>query len=952
MKYLSSFFTALLSLVLMGGGMTGCSDDPEVEPTPYKPPVAELKVGEVSATSARLTLTTANVLEYAWSATDKIDEAAPAADVLFANGTKATAKDGDNTIAATGLNRGTAYKAYVAYSYLNEAGVVAYTVLSASFQTTSDFGEPMAEISVGDVTPISAVVTLTAKNLLQYAWVLTTDMEEEAPTPVLLFANGTKADALDGENKIELTGLEGSTDYRLFLAYTYETESGTQYGEKVLSQDFTTQDFTGLLTVVNLDFFSIKFHINVPEGKTIGYAVVDRDRYVGMQQFGTIAPSYLSQQKEIVDVLTESATVDWKGWVEEDYETGELSTQVPVPGQSLVLIVAEVVEGEPDGWGRDTWSVPFDYEGYYAAQNGGDFGPLALAAEEYPEDTSYDEFWLTDYAKVLFVHAKYPEKTDATVKVEVLSNTSKSISFKLTPDKELVGYGFTYMENGMFEEIVKNVGSEESAYTWITLNSLMGMETEPTTVSINDELELGRDYRLIIIGKGNEEGTLWNIVKYAFEAKPATKDAPRVEVKAISAPDGEPESPYIAWFNIKAPNKDVYRGRYAMNSIGEFVRSINGGSSYEKILASGNALSAADISAINSEAGFNVKFDGLLDDYTYRLVVSLANDEDTFSLPNMETEGEGWADCRTMQVPAEPAVSSSLFTDLAGDWTATAKLMKYDYSAGWVLDPNVITTKVTIRTKTEVPALTPDVIALYKDEASAREAYENFTTSAANFDQRLKNQNRMICDGLQMNSMLKFQSAWDLFISPSYGSAYDTDELFYDYGPKWELQIAQGDEVTVVADYTTQRPASAFQGMWYTYYMAGVSQDGKTTRAMSFNTTVSDDHKTLTILPTEIEGKTFYLTAGTLNATNMSVGAMIGEMTLTKGWTDASTAAMRMSKPAAQNNAPTIPTDFTPVRPHAKTPFNRMNLDEACKTVVLKKFDPEQIRAAYRKNAR
>ena len=699
----------------------------------------------------------------------------------------------------------------------------------------------------------------------------------------------------------------------------------------------------------------------MPEGKTIAYAVIDRDNYKGMEQFGTIAPSYLNQRKEIVDALTESATVEFLGWDYGDPESGESNIQSPVPGQALVLVVGEVVEGEIDDYGRETWRPLFDFEAYYENENSGgdDPGPLATT-ETFPEDNRFDDYWQTDYYKVLFVHAKNPDITDATVKVDVLSNTSTSIRFKMTPDKELVGYGYTYMENSDFEDLIDDFGSEEAAICWISIYSMYSFETEATEFYIDDELELGRDYRLIVVGKGNEEGTLYNVVKFPFEAKEPTKDAPHVVVTAITAPAGNEESPYEVWYNIKVSNKDALRARYAMDATGTFYREMNSAQNpltLADIVAQGYAFSSEDVTAMNSDAGLNLKFDGVMDDFSYRLVVSAANDEDVFSVPNDKVEGEGWADNRTSLVPAETPVSSSLFTDLVGDWTATVKLWKSTYNTQiggyeWTVNETPVTTKVTIRRETEVPELTQDVIALYKDEATARKWYESFKMSAANFDKRLKNQNRLVCDGLQISNFgFDFMSAWDLFCSKTYKSAYDTDDLFYDYGPKWYLQIGTGDVVTVPADYTTTRPLSAWKGSYYVYYLAGVNQNGSTTRAMSFNATVSSDHNTLTVLPTEVDGEMFYPAVGALYSSGMNVSAKVAEMTLTKGWTEASAAAARFSKLPESQKGETIPTDFTPVRPHSKTPLNLLDIQRASKQVILKEFKPADVRAGYREKA-
>lgn len=81
----------------------------------------------------------------------------------------------------------------------------------------------------------------------------------------MLFMEGTPASCADGENEFIVSGLEGLTDYTLYLAA--KTVDGEYFGE-VLSLPFTTADYTEPITITDTDYTSFSVHIQVPESVT------------------------------------------------------------------------------------------------------------------------------------------------------------------------------------------------------------------------------------------------------------------------------------------------------------------------------------------------------------------------------------------------------------------------------------------------------------------------------------------------------------------------------------------------------------------------------------------------------------------------------------------------------------------------------------------------------------
>lgn len=794
---------------------------------------------------------------------------------------------------------------------------------------------PSVDLAVGTVGINTAELKLTTNLISEYAYMATAKMDESAPSAAVLFGTGTKGVPANGTNLINIKGLEGNTEYQVFLATKMESGFGD-----VLSVKFRTEKYTELLTFVSNDFFSITFHIEVPAGKVIAYSVADRDRYLGLQdQMGWIDADYLGGTQEMVTGLTESATVTFEGWWDENWETGEKELTPILPGQALVLMCGEVVDGGLDEYDRPTWKPLFDFD-KYIGEGGPGPGPLSLTTRQgsaFPEE----ECWITEYHKTIMVDCKPTDKMpDTHVAVEVLSHTTRSIELLLTPDPKLLGYGSAYIDLASWEGIVEALG-EDGALTWFSMNG-MGLDTEPTTM-LAEDLIPAVTYRLILCGVGNEERTLQSIDYYDFKAKTASKDAPKMVVKGIKNPDGE-DSPWTVWFNVKSTSKDVVTAKYACNGVRDWVGVLNSGMTYSQVVdQQGNTMEPADVDLINSDAGLNMSFPSWEDAET-RLAVCGYNDELTMSKP--EEDPNGVADMRTIPIPNLPKVESELFTELVGDWTATVYKFdrKYvDNVQTWVPNPKPVITKVTVSAEPTHPTTCPEeVYALYKDKTREEvdALFAEFIASSDKYAGKVRGQNRLLCEGLHIGDeyMTPYKSPWELFIHETY-SSYSTDDLFYDFGPKWYLEIAAGDQVSVPVDLVTMAPMAA----WYydTFYMVGAGDKTYASDLKSFGVTLSEDKQTVTVNPhvAEVDGKTetFYPALASIDSYGANISVKCQSIVLTKGWTEtpAANAARHTSLKGVSMDAT---TPINVVKAHHKTRLSKMAPRVASKKVVLKPF--------------
>lgn len=221
----------------------------------------------------------------------------------------------------------------------------------------------------------------------------------------------------------------------------------------------------------------------------------------------------------------------------------------------------------------------------------------------------------------------------------------------------------------------------------------------------------------------------------------------------------------------------------------------------------GTEVSAVDIDAINN-TGLSIKMEDLWPEVEYTVMVSIKNAEatETFKTTTYTTPKQA----------AAPRVESSLFTSLLGEWEMTYTLIQENGITATVKD--VVTIAQGVDTKTE---------ADYRD------------------------QNRLVILGLPFNvsaqgvyTALPVYTPADLLdANPNY-YAKGQNLIYRDYGPKFFLEIGEGDVLTVPSskgEYLYNWAAEGFLNFY------GCDYENEFTAPATFPVTISDGGDTLTI---------------------------------------------------------------------------------------------------------
>ena len=248
-----------------------------------------------------------------------------------------------------------------------------------------------------------------------------------------------------------------------------------------------------------------------------------------------------------------------------------------------------------------------------------------------------------------------------------------------------------------------------SYYAFVQLGAVTLKELAQIKVEDYYYIEPDVTYHALLTGMGDENGTSQCFMDYTFTLPQPTKPAPVVEVKGSDNPNGE-ESPYEVWFNVKAPNKDVLTAKYVANYDRDMGEMLNMGYTYSMLVDSyGVDFGVEEIDKINSSEGLDMSFSSREDAETVLVVVG-SNDEGTGNNPD-EENSPAVGRKRTNTQPDAERVESELFTSLAGDWTASATLSRYDSDTReWVPDTEATKFKVSIGAIPSYPETLPEEV--------------------------------------------------------------------------------------------------------------------------------------------------------------------------------------------------------------------------------------------------
>lgn len=668
--------------------------------------------------------------------------------------------------------------------------------------------------------------------------------------------------------------------------------------------------------------------------------------------------SYMDDEDEVTVYYDPDGTNDSDGDGVADID-GEIITfsgsEFQVEGPNSVL---RALWTYPAGWDNGYYRPLYDWERYL--QN------------EHNPDFNEEDYWSGYYERIR-VDTIEPEILEGNVEIEVFDKSPINACITFTPTDDVLFYCVFICEESEWDVIYMPLIDNEEQYARWFVGSYFAARTigTETVPGGNHEIWLddwfynmngmaGKEIRVLVAGMGDNDGHTQCFNTITFTLPEVTKPAPEVIVTPVASND-----PYNAAFNIKCPSGDANQVYIACDYTREFNNAL-AGTTYMALMQSlneYNMLAKNEVELVNSADGYTISFSSR-EDATTRLAVLVYNDEGSSN--NLNAPGTtGIAEYTTPRANYPAYVDSDLFTALAGEWTATAPMSSYiidtdadgnQTGAHWESEGNY-TSAVTISAGVEYPEVLPEeVYEIYAAAGMDREAttalYEEFKELAVNYNNRTRGFNRLLCMGYNFADPQYYlnvvASPYDLFTAEDY-SASQVSYMFYDFGPKWNLEIDADGNVWMPIDNSREFPLEAFNfGLEYTLYIVAASEqdyfgapiydaNGNIVMNPRFPVEVSADRNTLTIKPIQYTDaasgvvKTYYpcvsqLTMGYASPLNPRVA---GDVVLTRN------SASTFAAPANARVASTETTVLEAVdgastelvqRPHALTGVENIDI--------------------------
>ncbi len=738
--------------------------------------------------------------------------------------------------------------------------------------------------------------------------------KEDNERGALIFKNATLEggsgiiDVVDGTNTITVGNLEGDKDYTIYFAFKIGED---QY--EVESQNFTTPGYKNIITVLSVSTEGFKVHVELPDSVYWRWGYSESSLYHEMESYGTDDISRLEYNGGLF--LKGSQTLDIKNgevWYEIEQEVYDddwnvIGTEmVPeyhqiYPGYSYYFLLAEC-----DSTGAIDYTVDYGDD-----MGGGGWGPL----NKLPNVMDYTEEWTSEYivfngkyAKVKF-DIDAPALQESQLTIEKVKQTERRAVYNIVPSPETVQYAVTILTEEQYNMLKDWVGPE--ALKWVALNYNSGIFTDAQQIEVSP-LDSTTNYKLLVYGSYSDDSMLMSFEEITVSYVASDKPAAELTVEPLSA-DRIKELGYdpafMVGFNIKCPTQNCAGVKYIANYAAEWDELLSYGLTDADILSYyGVDIFAADdenmINGINSAEGFDMTFST---SEKTELVVGIQsyNEDEKISdvvvgrVTSLEQVGEGTYN------------DSPLYSQLAGDWTAT---YKYDHHfvENWEAQVETLekTFKVTISSElyagpAEMDEETYNTLVNYyvdngDDEATAKakveENFADFKVQAQHYTEKYRSLDRMIMTGF--DALHPYKSAWDLALDLNHSAATNED-LFYDFGPKMFIQIG-ADGATLNSDLGTYHPVSSwYKDGYYVreyYLLATNGEDYLPT--VSFPIEISEDGNTLTIKA--MDGGYYPSIGYTQYGWNYGASFAcqgLSDITLTKGWTGTEEAAARVIKP-------------------------------------------------------
>ena len=891
------------------------------------------------------------------------------------------------------------------------------------------------KVSSADTNSLGLQVVTNGITVSEVAYIVSETAHDDI-LPVLVFADADSVVNVSSSKKFTVDSvytyvmgerirkkLEADVDYYIYCAArTNEGFYNLTYMLKARTKDYS--HYTEMLSLVDTYHDGYKLRITVPE------SVKKNPRKYAVRYTFTCLPMYLMSKltKGIPDCemlttnagmhTTRSKTIDFDATNEVLYdkngdpvydENGEIAwVHDPiVPGEPTVFLGAQFQWVEKDdplcpyGWDSGYHLHMFDEERWIAEKDGVELSTTVGLNWQNDEDS----FWKGDFERKFFVvdaPAEIPGDEADIVEVEQVELTPVRATFNVIPADDVAYVCYALLDQATYNAVLPWLDNNEDYMQWFITSWLavyeLGAKTTDGPVTIaTDNITYGLDpetkYHLMLVALGDEAGKHQRLIDYQFTTPKKTMPAPEIVVTPEKVNDSKfwndrdyaDEYAFNAHFNIKAPNKDVVSASYAANYVKDWVVKLNSDkATYADVVGGGNAFSNSEIEAINSDKGLDIMIP-TVDGETTRLVVMGYNIENTPNNLKVKNPSESTAiaDYVSPNARMETRVSSSLFEDLKGEWTAKADICFTEYvedeSGNQVLTrtrhewkTNVLITDA-FEEGTDYPSTLPDMVYdaykasmgdKYKKE-SVDSWYEDFRTQTQNYNKyRLSGHNRLLVQGIvsyDPYERLDYVAPFELFYHDKY-SSYNAAQIYYDFGPKWYLDIAAGDVVTVPFSYQKMTPLTNWQDV--SYYLAAMWYDmndnQNSTEAFvesaddrGFPVEISDDKNTITIKPIPNDkhpDKPLYLNVVAIqNGTPSVYAPYMSELVLTRGWTDKETTKEDISAKTQKLNVSAVDAKGAPVGPKEMAIMKSMTRLVTPRQLPVQNIEPVSLQSMREK---
>lgn len=773
-----------------------------------------------------------------------------------------------------------------------------------------------AEVTVGELTPNGANITVVTQNISEFAYMVDRDV---ATSAILQAGEKTTIKNTDEvtTTNILLQGFEPNTTHTVYFAF--RKADGILYENKEIVEFTTTSYGDNVLTVVERKYDGFAVHIQIPEevkarGNALRYSTTSLPMYNYSKSMGSMEIDMLIYNAG--QYTTEDKTVRYDEWnsYERDEEgnviqDGAEFSDPKVPGEPGIFLVGEygymddkdemvvyvdgevktvsVPESDPDfiyyaqnsiwaypaGWKPGYYMPEYDWMRWIEGMNTPDYDP--------------EKYWSGYYEKIQ-VDTLPPADLDANIDIKVTDLTPVEACISFTPSDNVAQYCILICTESEYQnDFLPLIDYKEEYLRWFT-GSYFAMRTIGIEMAQGyKELWLtdwfadtkgmaGQTIRVLVSALGDNEGKSQYFTTTTFTLPEVTLPKPEVVVTAVPSTD-----PYSATFNIKNPNYEtnkISEAYFACNYVREFNQILKKYSYTELLKTMGNPLhiDQTAIEQINSPAGFNFVISSR-DAATTRLALLVYNWEGSGNNPDA-MGSTAIAEYTTPNANFPARVNSELFTKLLGEWEAEAPMVSIEAvtddqgneTGEYTKEPaGNYTSAVTISAGVEYPATLPEEIyELYASVGVSREKtdeyWAEFKSLADMYNARTRGFNRLLCMGYNFAAkdyMLDVTATpYELFTAKDYSSS-TTADMFYDFGPKWNLEIDAEGNVWLPIDIEREFPLEAFNfGLDYTFYMLAVgeksymgapvyNQQGKLVCDSRFPVEISDDYNTITIKP-------------------------------------------------------------------------------------------------------